>query len=271
MEFIFVLVMALVQGVAEFLPISSSGHLAVLGHYFGFDPDANLALGVVLHAGTLCSIVVFYFQRLLKFLTPERFPLALRVIAASVPAGIVGVGMKLGGVAEEVFSNLIVTGIGFLVTATLLLISEKRRNADESDENAPELEKISFRQAMIVGLAQAVAVLPGISRSGSTIAAGLFAKLRKKDCAEFSFLLAIPAIGGAAFLEFISLLKHDASPDRLPYWLLAAGFTVSAAVGYFSLKLLVKLLERGKLAIFSYYLYIVGALVLLLQFTSLKG
>ncbi len=265
MDFLYVLILAVVQGIAEFLPISSSGHLSVLGTLFHFNPEENLALGIVLHAGTLVAIIVFYFRELLRFLHPERFRLALMVILGSVPAGVIGITLKKCGLDEAIFSNLILVGCGFLVTATLLWWSERRRRHRSGEENATPIEKITPRQAVLIGLAQAVAILPGISRSGSTISAGLFTGVRSAACAEFSFLLAIPAIGGAALLELLDLFRDGMPLEGMAPWQLGAGFCVSAVVGYGALALLVKMLNRGRLALFSWYLYAVGVGVLLWQ------
>ncbi len=258
--------MAVVQGIAEFLPISSSGHLAVMGNIFGFDPESNMALGVTLHAGTLLAILIFYFKELLKFFSKERFHLALMVIAGSIPAGIIGVTLKKLNLAEAVFNSLLVAGIGFIFTGLVLQFSERCRRLVD-DETATPVEKISLKQSLLIGLAQGFAILPGVSRSGSTISAGLLAGLKNAACAEFSFLLAIPAIGGAAFLEFMDMLKEgvEKSAGGLEVWLLAAGFAVSAAVGYAALAWLMSLLKRGKLALFSKYLYCLGTAVLVWQ------
>jgi undecaprenyl-diphosphatase len=268
--YLFVLLLAVVQGVAEFLPISSSGHLAVLGTLCGFDPEANMALGIVLHAGTLAAILIFYLRELLKFFKPERFHLMLMLMLGSIPAGAVGVLLKSGGWAEAVFNNLLVAGCGFLATGAMLQYSESRRKKETVFDDGVAIEKISWKQALLIGAAQAVAILPGVSRSGSTISAGLFAGLRRTNCAEFSFLLAIPAIGGAALLELLDLIKAEqAEIGGIPGGALVLGFAVSAVVGYISLQLLVKMLNRGKLSLFSGYLYVIGAAVILWQLVTL--
>ncbi|MBQ4107096.1 MAG: undecaprenyl-diphosphate phosphatase [Lentisphaeria bacterium] len=260
MENLFIAFMAIVQGIAEFLPISSSGHLALLGSLFGFDPETNLSLEIVLHAGTLAAIVVFYFRELLTFFRRDRWPLALKIVVGSIPAGIVGIALKKLGLDEMVASNLWIIAAGFLTTATVLLFSERQTRKLPPDSGT-DLPQMSFREALLIGCAQAVAILPGISRSGSTIASGLFLKLRPAAAAEFSFLLAIPAIGGAAFLHLLDMIK-DAAEPALPLPVLAGGFAISAVVGYVSLALLLKLLKRGRLAFFSWYLYAVGTLLL---------
>ena len=126
MECLKIILLAIIQGVAEFLPISSSGHLAVLGTLFGFDPEENLAIGIVLHAGTLLAILIFYLKTLLKFFRKDHLWLAAMILLGSVPAGIFGVALKLTGAAENVFNSLWIAGGGFLITATLQL--EQRAN-----------------------------------------------------------------------------------------------------------------------------------------------
>ena len=225
-NFLDVIFMAVFQGIAEFLPISSSGHLAVIAKLIGYNPDSVVATGIVLHAGTLVSILVFYFHSLLKLLTdreyktiplvvagkhlrlsipvPVDYKTILLVVAGTIPAGIVGVIYKKTGIDDFLFTCILVSGIGFLITATFLRFGMKAR---ENGIAPVPLREMSFKQAVLIGLAQAVAILPGISRSGSTIAAALRLGIAKADCAKFSFYLAIPAIGGSAFLELVSGLK----------------------------------------------------------------
>lgn len=250
-ELIKVVVLAAFQGVAEFLPISSSGHLQVLEFLLKTDPESNLTLGVLLHGGTLLAILVFYFQALWKILANKQFNLMLAVIVGSIPAGIFGVAIKTSGLEDMLFGSLWVPAVGFIVTALLLIFAMKNRG---SDDDATPIEKISLKQSIIIGLAQAVAITPGISRSGSTIAAGLRVNLKKADCAEFSFLLAIPAIAGAMLLETLKMLKdkEEVASSQLTIW--GIGFIVSAVVGYFSLKMLLGILKRGKLDYFAWYL-----------------
>ena len=268
---LFVIILAAAQGVAEFLPISSSGHLLVLGSWFGFDAESNMTLNVVLHAGTLLAIVVFYFKHLLSILLEKsRRRLIALVIAGSVPAAVVGVGLKLSGWEEKIFSSPFVAALGFIVTATFLGCvfgfpgrSEKHNS---NDETALTAENLSFGKALLIGCAQAVAITPGISRSGSTISAGVLCRMRKSDAAEFSFLLAIPAIGGAALLELLDFIRNsNAGISGGEVLSLSVGFAVSAIVGYAALAGLIALLKKGKLGYFSYYLYIAALIVLIVE------
>ena len=261
-----VLFLAVIQGIAEFLPISSSGHLAVLGQLFGLDPESNVNLNVILHAGTLLAILVFYFQILWRMVADvKQWRIIWMVILGSIPAAVIGIGIKKSGYDEVIFNNLWMPGIGFLVTGLLLQFATRRA---EQKHNPLELAQMTWKQALGIGFAQGIAITPGISRSGSTISAALFCRIKPVECAKFSFLLAIPAIGGAAFLDLLDALKPAAetatNPAVPPLWLLMAGFAVSAVVGYFSLAVLIRILNRGKLAVFSPYLYTVGALTLAL-------
>ena len=250
-----VCVLAAAQGVAEFLPISSSGHLLVLSNWFGFDAEKSMTLNVVLHAGTLLAIVVFYFRKLLSILLdPARRRLIGLVIAGSVPAAVVGIGLKVSHLEYVIFSSPYVAAVGFAVTGFMLFKVFSAHAEDKA--NSVAAEKMSYMQALIIGCAQAIAITPGISRSGSTISCGVMCNLRKADAAEFSFLLAIPAIGGATLLETLDIIKAPETMAEGGWILLAVGFTVSALVGYFSLAGLIALLKKGRLDCFAYYLFI---------------
>ena len=252
----FVIFMALVQGVAEFLPISSSGHLALLGRIGGFDAEAGITLNIVLHAGTLLAIFIFYFKELLKLLQKSNFALLLKLAVATIPVGIIGLTVKYFALDETIFNNLFIPGIGFLMTATLLLWSQK-------SNGKKAMKELSFKQSFLIGLSQAIAVLPGVSRSGSTISAGLKCGLEKADAARFSFLMAIPAIGGVVAVKLLMLLKKsEYTLNSINGMQLSIGFAVAAISGYFSLRLLLKLLKHGDFKYFSWYLYIMGTITL---------
>ncbi len=269
---IYVIILAAVQGVAEFLPISSSGHLAILGALFGFSEDRSLALGILLHAGSLLAILVFYFKTLLGFLKPQGWHLAGMVILGTIPAGIAGVALKYSGLDEKLFGEPMIVGFAFLLTATLLRLSEKPKLIARAPEVPPTpLEKITVRETLIIGISQMFAILPGLSRSGTTISAGILSGVNREAAGTFSFLLAIPAIGGAAFLELLSLLRDGIPADQggVTPLLMAVGFLVSAVISYFSLALLTRLIKRGRLSYFSYYLYAAGVAVILWQLASI--
>lgn len=253
---LFVIFMALIQGVAEFLPISSSGHLALLGRIGGFDAEAGITLNIVLHAGTLLAIVIFYFKELIRLLHKSNFSLLAKLAVATVPVGIIGMIVKYFALDETIFNNLFIPGIGFLVTATLLLWSQK-----SSGEKT--MDRLTFKQSLLIGISQSIAVLPGVSRSGSTISAGLKCGLAKADAARFSFLMAIPAIGGVVAVKLLMLLKKgEYTLHSINGMQLIVGFAVAAISGYFSLRLLLRLLKHGDFKYFSWYLYILGVITL---------
>lgn len=253
---LFIILMAVIQGIAEFLPISSSGHLAILGRLFRFDAEANVTLNIILHAGTLLAIIVYYFKELIEILKKYDFDLIGKIIIATIPVGIIGVIVKAMDLDKSIFNNLFVPGVGFLITATILLWGQK------SKDDKP-LKSLSIKQSILIGLIQAVAVFPGVSRAGTTISAGLKCGLAKADAARFSFLLAIPAIGGVVLVKiFLLLKKSELTLHSLNVSYLAAGFIVSAVVGYFSLALLLRLLKRGNFKCFAWYLYVLGLVTL---------
>ena len=287
-------ILAIVQGVAEFLPISSSGHLAVideiLDHFANFDLDNlldSLTVSVILHLGTLASVLVFYWRTLLNIVVKLRFKLAFLLILASIPAA--AAGFLLHDFFEDAMDNLAIIGSMFIATALLLLISQRfstdsdgeassnqgnvpsnQGNVPSNQGNAPnstvdsvqaidsadalveELSEISWTQALIIGVFQMFAILPGLSRSGSTIAGGLFTGLKQSVAANFSFLMAIPVIGGAGLLEALKLFKRHAS---IPVSELAVGFLLSFIVGLFALYWVINWIKRGKLSWFAYWLF----------------
>ena len=258
--------LAVLQGLTEFLPVSSSGHLVLLGSLFGFSGEENLALGVLLHAGSLAAIVTFYFQTLIGFFKKEQFKLLLMVIAGSVPAGVAGVALELSDLNTSLFGNPAAVGLAFWITATVLRMTSKPKLCAKCEP--VELKNISLKQALIVGFAQAFAILPGISRSGSTISAGVMSGIKREDAATFSFLLATPAICGAILLEILKIYKNGVAVQGQTLQL-ALAVIVSAIVSYGALKLLVNIVKKGKLIWFSWYLYIAGAVCCFMAFKGI--
>ena len=258
MDIIQIIVMALVQGVAEFLPISSSGHLCVLYDLFkqlGTDLEtSSLTLSIALHFGTLISIFVVYRARIWRLLTTDR-RVILMVVLATIPATIVKLLID-----DSIFENSLVAGICFPITGMILLwCSDRSGNTICRD--------ISFKQALLIGLSQGVALFPGISRSGTTICASLLCGMKRDEAATFSFMMAIPAIGGGALLEIIDLLRKQAAGSSEAIsghgvLLLIFGVIISCVVGILALKLLLKWLEQGKLKYFAWWLFLLGPVVI---------
>ena len=268
-ELLKLMFMAVLQGVTEFLPVSSSGHLAIAGKLFGLEPDKVLLLGVLMHAGSFFAIVIFYFKLLLGFFKRDQLHLMLMVILGTIPAGIGGVLLKKSGLAESLFSHPLITGMAFLITAMLLRMTDKKKLIPDS-EQAVSVKEISWRQALIVGFVQLGALLPGISRSGSTIAAGIFCGIKREDAAAFSFLLALPAIGGATLLETISMMTQTTS-EQVSVLQIAVSVIFSFAASLGALTCVVNIVKKSKISLFSWYLFALGIAVILWQLFLLHG
>lgn len=250
------LLLGILQGLTEFLPVSSSGHL-VLAEALLRVPTPGVFVEVALHVATLLAVVLVYRRRLATLVADaaRRDPEALRYVGllalATLPAGLVG--LTLRGPIERVFHSPALVGTTLLLTGTLLWTTRWA-------PCRPGRERPTWSAALLIGAAQAVAILPGISRSGATIAAALWAGLRPDRAAEFSFLLAIPAIAGAALLETPDLA---AALQDIGTTTLAAGFAAALLTGTASILLLVWMLRRSAFPAFAYYLWAVGALALL--------
>lgn len=242
----------MVQGIAEFLPISSSGHLVILNNLLG-GLGESATLVIILHAGTLGSILVVYWRRILDLLTRDRRVIGLMVIG-TLPAVVVGLPIKewFPWITESPYvaaPMLILTGILLVVLGKL-------------PKRFGKYSQLSWTGAFVVGCFQAVAILPGISRSGSTILAGRLMGLSKEDSVTFSFLLAIPAICGAVTLAIKDLVKDSAfsseAANALPIWLLLAGTLCAFVVGIAALKWLIRWSQEDRLHWFAYWCIPVG-------------
>jgi undecaprenyl-diphosphatase len=263
-HFIKVSLLALLQGLTEFLPVSSSGHLELLTTLFKFKNSDSMTLSIMLHAGSLAAIVTFYFKTIWSLLKKENIHVIGLIILGSIPAGVVGVTLKLTKYDELLSDSLPVVGFGFLITAALLRLSTKEKLIQLAPGEAPKkLSEMNWYQALTVGVVQAIAIVPGISRSGSTISCGVIAGIERESAATFSFLLALPAIGGASLLELCSIIKGTATAtETFSIPLLIWGVVFSALVSFGALALLMNIVKRGKLAWFAWYLNILGAAVL---------
>ena len=263
-NFIKVTLLAILQGITEFLPVSSSGHLELLSTFFNFNNSDSMTLSIMLHAGSLGAIIVFYFKTLWSLLKKENFHVIGLIILGTIPAGVLGVTLKLTGYDALLSDSLPVVGFGFLITAALLRLSTKEKLIQLAPGEAPKkLSEMSWYQALTVGVVQAIAIIPGISRSGSTISCGIIAGIERESAAAFSFMLALPAIGGATLLELYSIIKGTATAtETFPISLLVWGVVCSALVSFGALALLMNIVKRGKLVWFAWYLNILGAAVL---------
>lgn len=266
-----------VQGVTEFLPISSSGHLVIFQNLLGFK-EPQVLFDVVVHFGTLLAVVSVYRRDLWRIMVEvftafretvrtqdfrkswEAHPylrLGVNLVLATLPAAAAGVFFE--DALERIFGSLSSAAGMLLITGTVLFFT--RRSKDQ----AIDLEKLSLLDGLAIGVAQAFALLPGISRSGMTIATGLFRGLNRDLAARFSFLLSVPAILGANVLEIHKISGHLDSKEGLPFFL---GGVTALVTGYLALRILLRMVHSGKLHHFAYYCWAVGAGVLLFSFLN---
>ncbi|MCH2113758.1 MAG: undecaprenyl-diphosphate phosphatase [Pirellulales bacterium] len=251
-----IILLGIIQGITEFLPVSSSGHLVVANavlEAFGREGVKDLVeVSIVLHVGTLGAVLVFYRQEIVRLLGADRRVILL-LIVGTIPAATFGLLVKKSLSDDLILENPLVAGLMFPITAVALLWVARR------PEGTTDYPQLTWQKLLVIGLVQAVAVLPGISRSGFTIAAGLGTGLNRQAAATFAFLLAIPAIGGAGLLEGMDALSKGTTGTHPVN--LAVGLLVSFAVGWVALKLLVRWVQRGQLAGFAYYLLPLGMAV----------
>ncbi|MBN2566858.1 undecaprenyl-diphosphate phosphatase [Candidatus Woesearchaeota archaeon] len=248
------IVLGVVQGITEWLPVSSSGHLVLVQQLFGI--DVPVVFDLLLHVATLLVLLVVFRKDILAILTAivkgdfrsDEGRLAILIAVATIP--IVLVGLLFKDAIEGLFSSVSAVGFALLFTAGLLFVSEMR----------PGKKALDWKSSLIVGCAQAVAVVPGISRSGATISAGLLLGIEKEKAARFSFLIFIPAVVGAMVLELGEIAS--AQLDPMP---VAAGMIAAFAVGYISLRWLLRLVVRRRFHHFSYYCAALGLIALALS------
>lgn len=266
MELYQAVVLGLVQGLTEFLPISSSGHLVIFQHLFGMK-EAELVFDVCLHLGTIVAVLFYFRQDLmamiralvqtgLKYMKKEisvseawekqDIKMAVLIIAGTLPTMIIGLGFK--HIAETLFSSIVLVGWALIVTGLILWLTRTVHDKENT------MNDFSIKKASIIGLIQGLAITPGISRSGSTIAAGIFLGLDRELAARFSFLLSIPAIIGAAILS----LKDISGPGQMPLSVLLSGMAVACVSGYLALSFLVFIVKKGRLYMFAPYCVLVG-------------
>ena len=264
MDWLQALVLGLLQGLTEYLPVSSSGHLTIGSYLFGLNGEDNLAFTVVVHVATVFSTLVVLWKEidwilkgLFKFRMNDETKYFINILISMIPVGIVGVFFK--DQVEEVFgSGLLIVGCMLLVTAALLVFSYYARPRQR--------ENISPLHAFIIGLAQAVAVLPGLSRSGSTIATGLLLGNKKEKLAQFSFLMVIPPILGEALLDVVKGLKGEEAFGGIDALPLIVGFVAAFVSGCDACKWMINIVKKGKLVWFGVYCAIAGAATIVFSF-----
>lgn len=260
MDWLQALVLGIVQGLTEYLPVSSSGHLAIGSYLFGIEGEENLAFTVLVHVATVMSTFVVLWKEidwilkgLFKFKMNDETKYFLNIVVSMIPIGIVGVFFK--DKVEEIFgSGLLIVGCCLLLTAALLTFSYYAKPRQR--------EHISLKDAFIIGLAQACAVLPGLSRSGSTIATGLLLGNKKEKLAQFSFLMVIPPILGEVLLDVLKAAKGEEAFGDISVLPLVVGFIAAFVSGCLACKWMINIVKKGKLLYFGIYCAIAGAVTI---------
>lgn len=261
MEWFEALILGVLQGLTEYLPVSSSGHLAIGSALFGIQGEDNLTFTIAVHVATVFSTLVilwkeigWIFRGLFKFEMNAETKYVINILVSMIPIGIVGVFFK--DYVEEIFgSGLLIVGCMLLLTALLLAFSYYAK---------PRLkENISMKDAFIIGLAQACAVMPGLSRSGTTIATGLLLGDNKAKLAQFSFLMVIPPILGEALLDGMKIVKGAAAgTSDISVLSLIVGFLAAFISGCVACKWMINIVKKGKLIYFAIYCAIAGAVTI---------
>lgn len=270
------LLLGLLQGLTEYLPVSSSGHLAIGAYLFGVDGEESMAFTIVVHVATVLSTLVILWREIVWILRGVWCQLtgkvsaqsaglsscsslnaetryAINILISMIPVGIVGLFFKEQ--VEEIFgSGLTIVGIMLLVTAALLVFSYYARPRQR--------ESISPLHAFLIGIGQALAVMPGLSRSGTTIATGLLLGNKKESMAQFSFLMVIPPILGEALLDVLKLMKGDEAFGDIEFLPLAVGFLAAFVSGCAACRWMISIVRKGKLLYFGIYCALVALLVL---------
>lgn len=265
MDWLQAIILGVVQGLTEFLPVSSSGHLAIFKELLGVEAAEDLMFEVTVHAATvLATIVVFWkpivqlFAGLFKFKYNDETDYICKILVGTIPVMIVGLFFK--DQVEEMFNSLWVVGGALLITAVLLYFSDAAAKAKARESEARN--GISFWQALLVGVGQAFAVLPGLSRSGATISTGLVAGVKREVVAQFSFLMVIIPILGEMFLSIVGGELAASTTGLLP---LALGFIAAFVTGLFACKAMIALVKKAQLKWFALYCVVVGFIVILTQ------
>ena len=272
MSYFEAIILGLVQGLAEFLPISSSGHLALLQQAFGIHEDKVLLFAVLLHVGTLISVFIVYWKDIWELIvelcltirdlcTGKGLRLAERpirklgvmIIVATIPTAIIG--LVFSDFFDSLYNSVIPIGVGLIITGFLLIFAEKKGEANRG------IQQMNFRNAIFIGLVQGVAICPGISRSGSPLFGSLICNLDRKFAVKFVFLISIPSILGSAVLEAPAALEAGVTAAEVGPVLV--GMLVAAVSGLVAIKTMIKIVSDKKLSYFSYYVWALGLFVVL--------
>lgn len=252
MEYLAALVLGVVQGLTEFLPVSSSGHLVIFQHFMGVGENA-LTFDIFLHMATLVAVIICFRKDIWALIRHPFQKFTLLIIIACIPAGLVGV--FLDDYISGLFQSVWVPAVALLITALILFISDRLRGQKV-------VEQLTIPMALLIGVFQMIALVPGISRSGATIFAALLVGLSRTEAAKFSFILSIPVILGAFLLDTVKVVGETGSfPFDMTF---LVGGIAAVIAGVLAIKLVVNLLNRGRLVYFSIYCVCISVIVMIL-------
>lgn len=259
MEILYATILGIVQGITEFVPVSSSGHLVILHEWLNLNLQSDLAFDVALHTGTLVALIIFFYKDIIGYIK-NKDKLLYLILIAIVPAGIIGL------LFEDII-DFYLRSI-WVVVLMLILIGIAFLYFEQYSAKNKNLKSLTWKKALVIGIAQVLALIPGTSRSGITILAGMGYDLKREQAARFSFLIGLPIFAGAGLKKAYDLSKMEIQSQE---WLIfAVGFFVSAIVGYFCVKYLLKFLEKHSLKGFAYYRFgLAVVLIIYLLFNSL--
>lgn len=265
------IILGLVQGLAEFLPVSSSGHLALLQHFFGVNGENVLLFAVMLHVGTLISVFIVYWNDLITLFVElgaaikdiftgkglrvnanETRRLGYMIITATIPTAFIGYVFK--DVFSDMYLSLTAIGVGLVITGTILWLSERLVKGTK------KTGEMKFSHAVLIGICQSIAISPGISRSGSTLVGGLISGLERNFAVKFAFLISIPSILGSVVIEAPKAFSLGMDSNLIVP--VVIGMAVSGIAGFFAIKTMIKVVSNKKMYYFSYYTWLVGAMVI---------
>lgn len=263
------IILGLVQGLAEFLPISSSGHLAALQHFFNVSSDNVLTFTVMLHFGTLIAIFVAYWKDIVDLVIElfatlkdiftgkglqmnknETRKLGVMIIIATIPTAVIG--LLFNDFFNSLYSSMLFIGVALLVTGTCLWLAEKKGGGKKG------VKEMTWKNALFIGICQSIAICPGISRSGATMVGGLASHFNRPHAVRFAFLISIPSVLGAFLLELPDAVKAASTEQGVGLGVMIAGIVVAAVSGYAAIKVMIKAVTNEKLFYFSIYTWIAG-------------
>lgn len=249
------IILGVLQGFTEFLPVSSSGHLLLLQRVFGIE-EGLLTFSIVVHIATLIPVLFVYYNRIKSLVANPFQKLTLLLILGTLPT--VVAALLFSDLIDRLFTGNYLA-FGFIITGAALIITDRYKAGSKT------VEQMTKKDALFIGLAQAIAIMPGVSRSGSTLVGAIFRDMDRKSAINFSFLLSIPAIAGAAVLEIMQILSGYTELEFLFTAPVIIGFFAAMISGYFAIKLMLKIVAASKLSYFAYYLIAVALLILIDQ------